>query len=121
MNDDRAIQIENLEAQAQELTAEQADQAQGGAIQLTRSAYYADPANLVDLRSRLLVGCGVTVAWPRGRVRMTASAANLTGTRREDVDGWALPGRTVFLALAYAPIGAGDEAGAAIFDPRYGQ
>jgi iron complex outermembrane receptor protein len=86
-----------------------------------RTHDYADPANLVDLRSRLLVGCGVTVAWPRGRVRMTASAANLTGTRREDVDGWALPGRTVFLALAYAPIGAGDEAGAAIFDPRYGQ
>jgi iron complex outermembrane receptor protein len=86
-----------------------------------RAYDYADPANLVDLRTRLLVGCGVTVAWPRGRLRATASAANLTGTRREDVGDWALPGRTVFLALAYAPIGAGDETGAAIFDPRYGQ
>jgi len=86
-----------------------------------RTYDYADPANLVDLRSRLLVGCGVTVAWPRARLRVTASAANLTGTRREDVADWALPGRTVFLALAYAPIGVGDEAGAAIFDPRYGQ
>jgi iron complex outermembrane receptor protein len=81
---------------------------------------YADPANLVDLRTRLLVGCGVSLAFPRGRLRMTASAANLTGTQREDVDNWSLPGRTVFLTLAYAPFGAADDAGAAIFDPRYG-
>ncbi len=80
---------------------------------------YADPANLVDLRTRVLVGCGVTLAWPRSRLRVTASAANLTGTQREDVDNWSLPGRTVFLTLAYAPFGAGDDA--AIFDPRYGQ
>jgi iron complex outermembrane receptor protein len=86
-----------------------------------RTYDYEDRTNLVDLRARLLVGCGVTVAWPRGRLRMTASAANLTGTRGEDVGDWALPGRTFFLALAYAPIGAGDETGAAIFDPRYGQ
>jgi outer membrane cobalamin receptor len=81
---------------------------------------YADPSNLVDLRTRLLVGCGVTLIGPRGRLRVTASAANLTDTRREDVDNWSLPGRTMFLTLAYAPF-AGDDAGAAIFDPRYGQ
>ena len=56
------------------------------------------------------------VAWPRARLRVTASAANLTGTQREDVDNWSLPGRTVFLALAYAPFGA-DEAAPTIFDP----
>jgi outer membrane cobalamin receptor len=84
-----------------------------------RAHDYADPANLVDLRARLLVGCGVTVLWPRGRLRVTASAVNLTDTRREDVDNWSLPGRAGFLALAYAPMGA--DAGAAIFDPRYGQ
>ena len=86
-----------------------------------RTYDYEDPANLVDLRSRLLVGCGVTVAWPRGRLRVTASGANLTGTRAEDIADWALPGRTVFLALAYAPFDAADESGATIFDPRFGQ
>ena len=47
-----------------------------------RMHYFADPANLLDQGSRLLVGCGVTLAWPRGRLRVTASAANLTGTQR---------------------------------------
>jgi hypothetical protein len=50
MTDESKPKIENLEAQAQELTPEQADQAQGGGIQLTRSAYYADPTNLEQLR-----------------------------------------------------------------------
>ena len=36
---------------------------------------------------------------------VTGSAANLTDTRQEDVDAWALPGRAVFVALAYAPVG----------------
>jgi iron complex outermembrane receptor protein len=85
-----------------------------------RAHDYADPANLVDLRARLLVGCGVTVVWPRGRLRVTASAVNLTGTQREDVDNWSLPGRAGFLSLAYAPVGA-DDPGSPIFDPRYGQ
>ncbi|HEY7373396.1 MAG TPA: TonB-dependent receptor, partial [Polyangia bacterium] len=82
---------------------------------------YADPANLVDLGTRLLLGCGVTLAWPRGRLRATASAVNLTGTQREDVDNWSLPGRAVFFTVAYAPIGGDAGPGAAIFDPRYGQ
>jgi hypothetical protein len=81
---------------------------------------FADPANLADLRTRLLLGCGLTVGWPRGRLRATASAVNLTGTQREDVDNWSLPGRAVFFAVAYAPIGAEADSGSAIFDPRYG-
>ena len=44
-----------------------------------------------------------------------------TGTQRQDIDNWTLPGRTLFLALAYAPFGADGDAGAPIFDPRYGQ
>ena len=51
MNDDSATRIEGLEEPVQELTPEQADQAQGGALQLTRSAYYADPNNLEQLRA----------------------------------------------------------------------
>jgi len=81
---------------------------------------YEDPANLIDLRARALVGCGVTLAWPRGRLRVTASAANLTGTRMEDAVDWALPGRAVYLALAYAPLGGENDTGLAIFNPRYG-
>jgi len=86
-----------------------------------RMQSYSDPANLVDMRTRLLLGCGVTVAWPQAGLRATASAANLTGTRAEDVATWSLPGRSVFLALAYAPIGGDGGAGSAAFNPRYGQ
>jgi len=77
---------------------------------------YTDGANLLDHQRRLVVGCGVSLAWVPTRLRVIASAANLTDTRQEDVDSWALPGRAVFVALAYAPIGADGENG-----PRYGQ
>jgi iron complex outermembrane receptor protein len=81
---------------------------------------YTDGANLLDHQRRLLIGCGVSLAWPRAHMRLTGSAANLTDTRQEDVDTWALPGRAVFVALAYAPVGA-EGGGAGFFDPRYGQ
>jgi iron complex outermembrane receptor protein len=81
---------------------------------------YTDGANLVDYSSRLLIGCGVSLASSWAHLRLTASAANLTDTRQQDVDSWALPGRAVFVALAYAPFG-GDDGGGAIFNPRYGQ
>jgi outer membrane cobalamin receptor len=81
---------------------------------------FVDPANLVDLHARLFLGCGVTLALPRARLRATASAVNLTGTQREDIDNWSLPGRAVFFAIAYAPIGADAGAASAIFDSRYG-
>jgi len=56
-----------------------------------------------------------------GRLRATASAVNLTGTRLQDATGWSLPGRSVFFALAYAPIGGDGGTGSAVFNPRYGQ
>ncbi|HMF44891.1 MAG TPA: TonB-dependent receptor [Polyangia bacterium] len=86
-----------------------------------RTHDFEDPANIVDMHARLLLGCGLTLAWPIGRLRATASALNLTGTQLQDVPTWALPGRAVFFAVAYAPIGAEAESGSAIFDPRYGQ
>jgi len=86
-----------------------------------RARSYSDGANLLDRGTRLLIGCGLSVAWAPARLKLTASAANLTDTRKEDVDSWSLPGRTFFVALAYAPLGGPDEAGAAFFDPRYGQ
>jgi outer membrane cobalamin receptor len=82
---------------------------------------YEDPANIVDLHGRLLLGCGVTVAVPRARLRVTASGVNLGNTQRVDITNWSLPGRAFFVALAYAPIGADAQSGSAIFDPRYGQ
>ena len=81
---------------------------------------YSDGANLLDRQRRVLIGCGASLAWPGARLRLTASGANLTDTRLEDVDAWSLPGRAVFVALAYTPVG-GDDGGSAIFKPRYGQ
>jgi iron complex outermembrane receptor protein len=83
---------------------------------------YRDGANLVNSQPRILVGCGLSLAAPRARLRLTASVANLTDTRLEDVDSGALPGRAAFVALAYAPVGGdADGGGIASFDPRYAQ
>jgi vitamin B12 transporter len=99
----------------------------GGGVELEayadaelRAGSYADSANLVDFGTRVLLGCGVTVAWPRAHLRLTGSAANLTGSRKEDLGDWALPGRSVFLALSYAPVGD-DTSGASMFNPRFGK
>ena len=77
-------------------------------------------AGLIGLAFGLLLACGVSLAWPRAHMRLTGSAANLTNNRQDDIDAWALPGRAVFVALAFAPIGA-EGGGASFFDPRYGQ
>jgi iron complex outermembrane receptor protein len=66
-----------------------------------RGQTYADPANLQPFGTRLLLGAGASVAWMQGRLRLTASAANLTGSRIEDFGDWSLPGRSVYFALAY--------------------
>ena len=86
-----------------------------------RAHDFEDPANLLDLQTRLLLGCGVTLGVPRARLRVTASGVNLTNTQRVDITNWILPGRAFFVALAYAPVGAEGGSGSAIFDPRYGQ
>jgi len=86
-----------------------------------RAGSYADSANLVDFETRVLLGCGVSVAWPRAHLRLTGSAANVTASRKEDLGDWALPGRAVFVALAFAPVGDGDAPGATMFNPRFGQ
>jgi hypothetical protein len=85
-----------------------------------RAGSYADGANLVDFGTRVLLGCGVTVGWPRAHLRLTGSAANLTGSRKEDLGDWALPGRSLFVALAYTPAGDDGAGGSAIFNPRFG-
>jgi hypothetical protein len=100
----------------------------GGGVELgayadveMRAGSYVDGANLAYFGTRMLLGCGVSVAWPRAHLRLIGSAANLTGSRKEDLGDWALPGRSVFVALAFAPVGDDDSAGAAMFNPRFGQ
>ena len=99
----------------------------GGGVELgayadaeLRAGSYRDDANLIDFGTRLLLGCGVAVAWPRAHLRLIGSAANLTGSRKEDLGDWALPGRSIFVALAFAPVGD-DAAGGTMFNPRFGQ
>ncbi len=63
---------------------------------------YDDPANVRPIPSQLLLGAGVSLLWPRGRLRATVSALNLGDLETSWViGGWPLPGRTLFLALAY--------------------
>jgi len=66
-----------------------------------RGQTYADPTNMQPFGTRLLLGAGVTAASVGGRLRVTASAANLTGSRIEDFGDWSLPGRSIYLSLAY--------------------
>jgi iron complex outermembrane receptor protein len=85
-----------------------------------RGQSYGDPDEVLVVGARVLLGAGVSLGMPRADLRLTASAANLTGDRQADYDDWALPGRTLFVTLAYAPFGAGRDANSATFDPRYG-
>ncbi len=62
---------------------------------------YDDPTNLFALPSRVLVGAGLSVEAPRLGLRATCSGQNLTDTPVWDMAYWPLPGRTIFLALAW--------------------
>jgi iron complex outermembrane receptor protein len=73
---------------------------------------YNDPPNLRRVPAQLLIGAGLGLFWPRGRLRATLSALNLGDLQSWIVSNWAIPGRTLFLALAYdgavaEPFGAG--------------
>ncbi|HZL21110.1 MAG TPA: TonB-dependent receptor [Polyangia bacterium] len=67
---------------------------------------YADPANVRRVPAQVLLGAGAALIWPRAGLRLTASALNLTSLASWDFNYWPLPGRTLFLALAYDPTGA---------------
>jgi outer membrane receptor protein involved in Fe transport len=63
---------------------------------------YADPVEVRAIPAQLLLGAGLSLFWPRGRLRATLSALNLGDLQTTwVVGGWPLPGRTLFLALAY--------------------
>jgi hypothetical protein len=49
----------------------------------------------------VLAGAGLSVEAPRLGLRVTCSGQNLTDTPVWDMAYWPLPGRTIFLALAW--------------------
>jgi iron complex outermembrane receptor protein len=78
---------------------------------------YADRAQVTKVPTQVFVGAGASLLWPRARLRVTASALNLGDQRTWDLRYWPLPGRTLFLALAYDSTGA--EGGAGL-EPSFG-
>ena len=86
-----------------------------------RAGSYADGGNLARLR-------GAVVARLR-RHRGGAARARAPDRQRRESDrrgtrdfvDWALPGRSLFVALAFAPVGETMREGAAMFNPVFGQ
>ena len=73
---------------------------------------YNDPADVRPIPAQLLIGAGLSLFWPRGRLRATVSAVNLGDLQTTwVVGGWPLPGRTLFVALAYDGAPAGELGG----------
>jgi len=68
---------------------------------LGAGAYY-DPANLVPLPRRLLLGAGLEVGAPRAGLRLVASAKNLTDSRALEVVKFPPPGRSIFVSLNWS-------------------
>lgn len=66
------------------------------------SGNYVDPANLVRLPSRVLVGAGASAGFDGGRVRVIASVVNLGNTADSDLLSYPLPGRAFYLTVALA-------------------
>ena len=63
---------------------------------------YADRTQVMRIPDHAIIGAGASLAWPRACLRVTASALNLTDYGPTwDLANWPLPGRTLFLALAY--------------------
>ncbi len=62
---------------------------------------YEDPANVFRIATQALVGVGASLARPRSCLRFTLSALNLMDLPTFNATDWLLPGRTVFLSLAY--------------------
>jgi outer membrane receptor protein involved in Fe transport len=66
---------------------------------------FSDPANLDAISPRVLIGAGMTVEVPRWGMRAVCSGQNLTGVAYlRDIPTWPIPGRTVFLTLAWQSV-----------------
>jgi iron complex outermembrane receptor protein len=63
---------------------------------------FLDPANLVSVPARTLLGAGLSLAIPRTGMRLLASGRNLTDSHIVDLAGYPLPGRSFFLTLQWS-------------------
>jgi len=62
---------------------------------------YEDAANVFAIPAQVLVGAGASVARPCWGLRLAVSALNLSDVQAWNVSTWPLPGRTVFVSVAY--------------------
>lgn len=62
---------------------------------------YDNPAHVFPVPPEALIGAGASLSRPRSRLRLTLSALNLTDLQNWNFSTWPLPGRTVFISLAY--------------------
>ncbi len=73
------------------------------------SGTYADPANLVRFGARYLFGAGAHIGTREGDLRLVVSGHNLTNSAVNDMIGYPLPGRAVFLTLSVKATHRGDD------------
>ncbi|MBC7976911.1 MAG: TonB-dependent receptor, partial [Myxococcales bacterium] len=73
------------------------------------SGNYVDPANLVRVPSRVLLGAGASAGFADGHVRLIASVTNLTRASENDLLSYPLPGRAFFLTVVLATDSASKE------------
>jgi iron complex outermembrane receptor protein len=66
------------------------------------SGNHLDPANLVSVPARVLLGAGASFADSRSGLRLVATAQNLADARINDVQDLPLPGRALFVTLEWA-------------------
>jgi outer membrane receptor protein involved in Fe transport len=69
---------------------------------------YEDPAHVFPIPPQALVGAGATLSRPATGLRLMVSALNLADLSTFNFTGWPLPGRTIFVTLAYDSAVAAD-------------
>ncbi len=73
------------------------------------SGNFRDPANLVEVPERWLVGAGLYLRSKSSGMRMDVTLRNLTNQPVLDYTGFPLPGLSVMATLRYAPLVEGDK------------
>jgi iron complex outermembrane receptor protein len=69
---------------------------------------YDDPAHIRAIPTEVLIGAGASLSRPGSRLRLTLSAMNLTDLSTWNFNSFPLPGRTLFVSLAYDSAGVAE-------------